>query len=227
MNLLCRQLRYRSRDQRDIEDDLLDSGFTDITPYKRDEDEDEELVPGLYDRLIHMIAVAKNDQKDTFCLRDGIGISISMFLSYTSGKDTILFSINCAIDEIQSADNINSIMAFNYQNPDDKIVLIDALCSNQLTKAKGSKHLLSALKKSCINNEVNMITLAPMPSAVDYYLHMGFNLPDDNSSLMYMLLSSTALGKHVNKNKTIKRAKKTKKMKCIKKKRTKKRNSKK
>jgi hypothetical protein len=72
-----------------------------------------------------------------------------------------------------------------------------------------------------------MITLAPMPSAVDYYLHMGFNLPDDNSSLMYMLLSSTALGKHVNKNKTIKRAKKMKKMKGIKKKRTKKRNNKK
>lgn len=221
MNLLCRQLKYRSRDQRDIEDDLLDSGFTDITPYKRDEDEDEELVPGLYDRLIHMIAVAKNDKKDTFCLKDGIGISISMFLSYTSGKDTILFSVNCPIDEIQSADNINSIMAFNYHDPDDKIVLIDALCSNQLTKAKGSKHLLTALKKSCKNNEVNMITLAPMPTAVDYYLHMGFNLPDDNSSLMYMLLSSTALGKHLYKKKSIKKKTKTRK------KKTKKRNSKK
>lgn len=195
VSLICRKLKQPIYEQTEIEDDLIDHGFKNITPIKKEEEEEgdesnesnEGLYDGLYERLVSMVHRAKRGA-DTFCMKDGAGISMDMLTHYTTGHDTVLFSLRCAIKDLKSVDDIRAVLAFDYHDVENRVVLIDSFCSNQLTKAGGGKLLLSPLVSACKRNEVEMITVIPTPSALSYYSHMGFKEPDENSDINYLVL---------------------------------------
>jgi len=141
-----------------------------------------------FKRIIALILKATNSSGETFCKKfDSTGklqgISTEMIAGHSTGDDTVLILSNKdSIEEIQNADDIQSILIFNYYEEDEEESLkkyelnIFVLCSNQLTNARGGRILLESLIDISRRNGIRTIFLAPSENAISYYKRFRFEL---------------------------------------------------
>jgi len=148
-----------------------------------------------------LILKTTNEKGETFCRRLEEGVLTGIMVSYLAGNsirnNTVMIltsSATNAIEEVESIDDIRAVLAFNYNDDDDesKVVDINALCSNQLTKSRGGGLILSPLISACNGSELSAIVLNSSPDGVDFYKRKGFeNEPDERypNKMVYILAS--------------------------------------
>jgi len=182
-------------------------------------------------RLINLILKATDSTGSTFCKKFGStgnsqGINTAMMAGHSTGDDTILILSNKdSIEEVHTADDIRSVLIFNYEedeeDEEEKNELdIHILCSNQITNSGGSKILLQNLIDISREKGVKTISLVSSKSAINYYENFGFELVSDLNTFMTLQLGGNNLVRLVLKlfkfNKKYKKYKKFKKFKTSK-----------
>ena len=181
--------RYKVRGHADLETRLIRShGF-------------QLIVDSDYERIMDLILKTTNEKGETFCRRLEEGVFAGIMVSYLAGNsirnNTVLIltsSATNAIEEVESIADIRAVLAFNYNDDDDesKVVDINALCSNQLTKSRGGGLLLTPLISVCNGTELTAIVLHSSPDGVEFYKKKGFeNEPDERypNKMVYILAS--------------------------------------
>ena len=141
-----------------------------------------------FKRILDLILKATNSSGEKFCKKfDSTGklqgISTSMIAGHSTGDSTILIlSTKDSTEEIQNADDIQSILIFSYYEEDEEEsekkyeLNIFVLCSNQITNARGGRILLESLIDISKRNGIRTIFLAPSENAISYYKRFGFEL---------------------------------------------------
>lgn len=184
---------YKIREHAKLETDLIrDHGF-------------QLMIEADYDRLMRIVSSTRNELGESFCKRmeDGvsIGIMTSTLLASSIRTNTVLIlTTKDSVEEIDTMDNIRAILAFNYEDEEYKLVDINALCSNQLTRSRGGGLLISHLIEICRENQLNFIVLYSSDSGVDFYKKKGFVNAGDERFPNKMILRLSA-GANVMKTK--------------------------
>ena len=157
--------------------------------------------------MARLVIPARSDKGETFCKykdeKDNLqGVDMATLSSHTIGEDTVLIlSTRENFNEIESADDIRAILAFNYEEFDDddkKYELnILVLCSNQITKLRGAETLLLNLINVSRENGIRLISLAATDNAVTYYEKFGFMLESPFRPFMSLPLGGKLGGKRM------------------------------
>ena len=170
-----------------------------------------------FKRILTLILKATNSSGEKFCKKfDSTGklqgIDTSMIAGHSTGDSTILIlSTKDSIEEIQNADDIQSILVFSYYEEDEEESLkkyelnIFILCSNQITNSGGGRILLESLIDVSRRNGIRTIFLAPSENAISYYKRFRFEL-DPVHKFMTLQLG----GRKQNKRKYSRKQKKKK-----------------
>ena len=147
---------------------------------------------------IYKITRTTNERGETFCKyldEKGKlqGVDMATLAGHTSGNSTVLIlSTRNNFNEIESADDIRAILAFDYEEEDDddkKYELgINVLCSNQITKSGGAQTLLLNLIDVSRENGIRLISLAATETAITYYEKFGFKIEPRFHSFMSLQL---------------------------------------
>jgi hypothetical protein len=172
---------YKIRDHAKLETDLIrDHGF-------------QLLIETDYDRLMRIVSITRNENGESFCKRfeDGvsIGIMTTTLLGNSNSTNTVLIlTTKDSVEEIDTMDDIRAILAFSYEDDENKLVDINALCSNQLTMSRGGGLLISHLIDVCRENQLNAINLYSSDSGVEFYKKKGFENAGDERFLNKMVL---------------------------------------
>ena len=104
-------------------------------------------------------------------------------------------------------DDIRAILAFNYEDDENMLVDINALCSNQLTLSRGGGLLISPLIKVCRENQLNSVALYSSESGVVFYKKKGFENAGDERfpNKMVLRLSAGSGARKTRKRRTKRR----------------------
>jgi len=163
---------YKIREHAKLETDLIrDHGF-------------QLMIEADYDRLVRIVSSTRNENGESFCKRmeDGvsIGIMTSTLLASSNRTNTVLIlTTKDSVEEIGTMDDIRAILAFSYEDDENKLVDINALCSNQLTRSRGGGLLIAHLIDVCRANVLNFIVLYSSDSGVEFYKKKGFKNAED------------------------------------------------
>lgn len=173
---------YKNRGHAQLETNLIrDHGF-------------QLMIETDYDRLMRIVSSTRNEKGESFCKRfDVNGISIGIMTSTLVGNSTrtntvLILTTKDAVEEIDTMDDIRAILAFNYEDDENKLVDINALCSNQLSKSRGGGLLIAHLIDVCRENQLNTIILYSSDSGVEFYKKKGFENAGDERFPNKMIL---------------------------------------
>jgi hypothetical protein len=191
---------YKIREHAKLETDLIrDHGF-------------QLMLEADYDRLMRIVSTTYNENGESFCKRVKDGVSIGMMTSTLVGSSirmntVLILTTKDAVEEIDTMDDIRAILAFNYEDDENKLVDINALCSNQLTRSRGGGLLIGPLIDVCRENQLNAIILYSSDSGVEFYKKKGFENAGDARfpNKMVLRLSSGAGAKKTKKRRTKRR----------------------
>ena len=149
-------------------------------------------------RIYVLTRKSNNERGETFCKYvdekgELHGVDMATLAGHTSGGATVLIlSTRDNFSEIESADDIRAILAFDYEEEDDdnkKYELsINVLCSNQITKSGGARILLTNLIDVSRENGIRLISLAAEKSAITYYEKFRFKIEPGFKSFMSLQL---------------------------------------
>ena len=177
---------YKIREHAQLETELIrDHGF-------------QLMIETDYARLMRIVSTTHNEKGESFCKRvdengTAIGIMTSTLVGNSNRINTVLIlTTKDAVEEIDTMDDIRAILAFNYEDDENKLVDINALCSNQLTRSRGGGLLIAPLIDVCRENQLNFINLYSSDSGVDFYKKKGFENAGDERfpNKMVLRLSS-------------------------------------
>jgi hypothetical protein len=163
---------YKIREHAKLETDLIrEHGF-------------QLMIESDYNRLVRIVSSTRNENGESFCKRmeDGvyIGIMTATLLASSNRTNTVLIlTTKDSVEEIGTMDDIRAILAFSYEDDENKMVDINALCSNQLTRSRGGGLLISHLIDVCRENMLNFIVLYSSDSGVEFYKKKGFENAED------------------------------------------------
>jgi len=165
-----------------------------------------------YDRLMRIVSKTHNEKGESFCKRMEDGVSIGIMTSTLVGNSirmntVLILTTKDAVEEIDTMDDIRAILAFNYEDEEYKLVDINALCSNQLTRSRGGGLLIGHLIDVCRENRINAINLYSSVSGVEFYKKKGFGSAGDERfpNKMILRLSTGANVKKTRKRRTKRR----------------------
>jgi hypothetical protein len=150
-----------------------------------------------YDRLMRIVSTTHNENGESFCKRMEDGVSIGIMTSTLVGNSirmntVLILTTKDSVEEIDTMDDIRAILAFNYEDEEYKLVDINALCSNQLSRSRGGGLLIGHLIDVCQKNRINAINLYSSVSGVDFYQKKGFENAGDERFPSKMVLRLSA-----------------------------------
>jgi hypothetical protein len=137
-----------------------------------------------YDRLMQIVSRTRNENGESFCKRMEDGVSIGIMTSTLIGNSNrtntvLILTTKDSVEEIDTMDEIRAVLAFSYEDDENKLVDINALCSNQITRSRGGGLLISHLIDVCRENQLNAINLYSSDSGVEFYKKKGFENAGD------------------------------------------------
>jgi hypothetical protein len=154
-------------------------------------------------RIYMLTRKSNNERGETFCKYvdekgELHGVDMATLAGHTSGYSTVLIlSTRDNFSEIESADDVRAILAFDHEEEDDdnkKYELsINVLCSNQITKSGGARILLTNLIDVSRENGIRLISLAAAETAITYYEKFGFRIEPGFKSFMSLQLGGNRM----------------------------------